>query len=196
MELYIARHGETEFNALKRLQGGGLDTPLTQTGILQAKGLGKSIEGINFDAIYSSPLKRAMDTACIAFNDQTLFSGKLFGKKTFTDPRLVEIGLGDAEGLLWDNEMVNISANPVEYIPPPGGEKLEDMIDRLDSFLQELATKDYKKVFVLAHGYVMRVVYSCSVDKSLSAIGDAPFFENCEIVKYLHDGFSWNLFDC
>ena len=194
MELYIARHGETEYNAARRLQGSGQDAPLTQKGIAQAKTLGESLEGLVFDAIYSSPLKRAMDTARIAFKDEALFESR-----AVTDKRLVEIGLGDAEGMAWDGEAMerfpeavkNMMANPTAYIPPTNGEPLTDMIARLDSFLQELASKPYKHVFVLAHGYVLRVVYACSQDKSVAAIGSAPVFDNCALSRYIYNGSKW-----
>ena len=194
MELYIARHGETESNAAGRMQGGGVDTPLTPKGIAQAKALGETITGIDFDAIYSSPLKRAMDTARIAFNDEALFDNQ-----GMTDKRLAEIGLGGAEGMVWDEEAAevfpdafpNLFIDPVSYIPPTHGESLHDMIARIDSFLQELACKPYKRVFVLAHGYVLKVVYACTVDKSLAAIKDTPRYDNCQLVRYTHNGINW-----
>ena len=191
MELYIARHGETEANATKRFQGNGFDTPLTDKGIAQAKALGKSLEGINFDAIYSSPLERAMNTTRIAFNDITLFDKK----NVFTDNRLVEVGLGDAEGSFYDEVKMtplfeafkNLMQNPVAYIPPKNAEALPDMLDRVDSFLRDIATKPYKRVFVCAHGYVLRVVYACAKSKSVADIGDAPVFDNCALARYIYD---------
>ena len=194
MELYIARHGETEANSMGRTQGSGMDTPLTTKGRAQAMTLGKSIEGIKFDAIYSSPLKRAMDTTRIVFNNEDIFE-----QRALTDSRLVEIGLGDAEGMVWREEGMatfpqafgNMMPNPAAYVPPTNGEALPDMIARIDSFLQELATKPYQRVFVLAHGYVLRVVYACSQDKSVAAIGDAPIYDNCALACYVYDGGKW-----
>ena len=190
MELYIARHGQTEYNAARRMQGSDSDSPLRAVGLEQAKYLGKTIKNMTFDAVYASPLKRAMDTTRIAFNDEALFE-----KGALTDCRLVEIGLGEAAGLHWDVANLNFMTSPETYVPPPGGEALEAMISRVDSFLQDLAQKSHKKVFVLAHGYVMRVVYACSVDKSVAAIGKAPIFDNCELARYVHDGTKWNLAD-
>ena len=195
MELYIARHGETEANAIRRFQGSGLDTPLTPKGINQAKALGKLIENISFDAVYSSPRERAMNTARIAFNNEALFDQN----KVFTDDRLTEIGIGEAEGAIYDEKVSdpfsiafkNLLTNPTAYVPPTGGEALPDMIARLDSFLQALATKPYKRVFALAHGYVLRVVYACSQDKSVAAIGNAPIFDNCALARYVYNGAKW-----
>ena len=194
MELYIARHGETESNAVRRMQGGYKDTPLTQRGITQAKKLTEEIKNIEFDAIYSSPLKRAMDTARIAFGDD-----KLFEARALTDSRLLEIGVGEAEDMIWDDAkeafpgMVTMMVDPAIYVPPPGGEALQDMVARIDSFLTELAAKPYNKVFVMAHGYVLRVVYACSLDKSVADIGKSPIFDNCALVRYRFDKGRWNL---
>ena len=189
MQLYIARHGETEYNYLRRIQGSGVDTALTAKGVEQAQVLGKIVEGMEFDAVYSSPLGRAMNTTRIVFKDDDIFE-----KMALTDPRIVEIGMGEAEGLPWEQIDTRFMDDPINYIPPPGGETLPDMIERIDSFLQELAKKPYKKVFVLAHGYVMRVVYSCVMDKSVEAIGKAPIFDNCAMTLYVHDGDKWNYY--
>ena len=187
MELYIARHGETEYNLARRFQGSGVDSPLTDNGITQAKTLGKAICSINFDAIFSSPLKRAMDTARFAFSDDDLFENQ-----AFTDKRLVEIGLGEAEGKTW--EEVGLSTmldDPEKYIPPSGGESIKNMIVRVDSFLEELAEHSYKKIFVLTHGYVLRVIYACAMDKSVAAVGQAPFYDNCSLVRYKRNNNRW-----
>ena len=194
MELYIARHGETEANAQRRWQGQGMDTPLTPKGISQAKALGESLEGIEFDAIYSSPLNRAMDTTRIVFKDQNLFEGR-----GVADKRLAEIALGDAEGSVYsdgeDAEFPQIFHelfyDTEDYTPPRNGETLPDMLKRVDSFLEEIAKKPYKKVFALAHGYVLRVVYACALDKSVAAISKAPRFGNCALCRYVYCNGKW-----
>ena len=196
MELFIARHGQTEFNEQGRWQGSGQDSPLTPKGRGQAVDFGKTIVGIDFDAIYSSPLKRAMDTARLAFGDPDLFSKD----NVYTDVRLRELGMGVAEGRAFEeviekypNVYPNLMQDPPSYVPPPEGEALPDILIRIDAFLTELATKPYKRVFVMAHGYVLRVVHACSIDKSMVTIGASPIFENCALVRYTFDGSKWNL---
>ena len=64
LRLYIARHGETDWNVQHRLQG-WTDTPLNETGRRQAAALAESLRGVRIDAIYSSTLSRSRDTAQI-----------------------------------------------------------------------------------------------------------------------------------
>jgi len=62
MTLYLARHGQTEWNHSARIQGRE-DIPLNETGISQAQALGKGLRGLGIERIWSSPLSRAQDTA-------------------------------------------------------------------------------------------------------------------------------------
>ena len=192
MTLYIARHGETDFNAEDRIQGSGKDlSVLSQRGVQQAIALGKSLENVDFDAVYSSPLRRAVDTVKHAFGNKY---------EPILDKRLIEIGLGEMEGMLASEaaaafpESSKSWPNPAEYIPPPGGEALEDMVARVDAFLEDIRQTGHRKVLVLTHGYTLRVFYACTVDKSLEAIGYAPRYKNCEVVRYKYMNDEWRMF--
>ena len=90
MTIYILRHGQTEMNSSKLLQSRS-DTLLNDTGLRQAEETGKWLRenGIVFDRIFSSPLKRALDTARIAAGD---------GVPVVTDDRLLEMDYGPYEG--------------------------------------------------------------------------------------------------
>ncbi|MCL2378169.1 MAG: histidine phosphatase family protein [Defluviitaleaceae bacterium] len=188
MELYIARHGETQFNIQRKYQGSGQDSPLTQEGIAQAKSLGNMLEGIHFDAVYSSPLKRAKDTVEIAFGDRY---------KPILDPRLVEIGLGAMEGMNWEEaaELYPTArlSDPMNYVPPTNGETLLDMINRVSSFLDDVAKAGHERVFVLAHGYTLRVFQACTMDKSLEALGKTQYYGNCELARYRYIQNKWEM---
>ncbi|MGB1697150.1 MAG: histidine phosphatase family protein [Thermoplasmatota archaeon] len=67
--LYIVRHGETTHNAAGIIQGPRIDSDLNETGIRQAEQLGKRFESIHLDHVYSSPLRRARDTAAALARD-------------------------------------------------------------------------------------------------------------------------------
>ena len=188
MNLYIARHGETEYNVKRLFQGGTGDSPLTENGKAQAQEMGRLMEGIPFDAIYSSPLQRAVGTVNLAFPNRS-------GIPFFTDERLVEILVGDMQGMDWDeaeklypDAAGKMFTDPAGYIPPPKGETLEDMMQRIGSFLEDLAKKEYKNVFVQTHGYVLKVVYAWITEKNIAAILKTPFYDNCAVVRYKYNG--------
>ena len=190
MELYVARHGETEFNLERRIQGSGKDSPLTQKGIDQARALGKSLDGISFDAVYSSPSKRATDTVAIAFG----------GKHTpILDPRLKEIGMGAMEGMVWEDaaelypKSTNSLINPLNHTPPPGGEALQDMVDRVSAFMDDMAKTGHRRVFVLTHSYTLRVFQACTQDKPLEAIPKTRGFMNCEVTVFKLKNNKWEM---
>ena len=181
MDLFLARHGETVSNAVGRALGGGGDSPLTANGVRQAEEMGKLLAGITFDTVYSSPLGRAVDTVRIAFQGNV---------QPILDERLLEIGLGDMEGLTWKEivrqypQSSTFMADPAAYVPPPNGEPLQEMIARIDDFLCDLAEKDYRRVLIQTHGYVLRVFYACMTDHTVAAIGRSPGYGNCEVVSY------------
>ena len=62
LKLYIVRHGETEWNVIKRFQG-QLNTPLTEKGIEKLKETGKNIENVLFEEVYTSDRERTVKTA-------------------------------------------------------------------------------------------------------------------------------------
>ena len=62
-DFYIFRHGETDYNAQKRWQGQGIDIDLNKTGLKQAEDLAEKMQHLGLEIIYSSPLKRARQTA-------------------------------------------------------------------------------------------------------------------------------------
>ena len=98
LKLYITRHGRTEWNTIGRLQG-WLDSPLTEEGIKRAERLSKRLENIDFDSIYSSSQKRALDTAHI-LNKKNIEIQIL--------DELKELSLGKWEGMkLKDNLYAN-----------------------------------------------------------------------------------------
>lgn len=191
MNLYVSRHGETISNIERRLTGRS-DSPLTPKGIEQAKALNKSLDGVIFDAVFCSPLKRAVQTV------DAIFGG---GISIYTDDRLAEISLGVMEGLTFSeaNEKYPDSGmlfftDPLLYKTPPEGENLTDMLGRIISFISDIEKSGHENVFALTHGYAMRVLYACiSGDKSIAAIAGAPAFTNCDLAKFTYSGGKWAL---
>ena len=87
MKLYIVRHGETDWNKNKMMQG-NTDVPLNQNGINQALNISKFLEDKTIDVCYSSPLSRAYETAKLITNNGNII----------IDKRLEERELGEFEG--------------------------------------------------------------------------------------------------
>ena len=196
MDIYIARHGETHYNKEGRLQGNGKNPPLTPKGIAQAQALGETLkritEGEAFDAVYSSTLTRASDTAEIAVGNTV---------KPIQDPRIVEIGLGEMEGMLYSEaekafpELWGKLADPANYTPPPRGEDLTDMIARVGSFLDDLVQTGHRRVLVVTHGYTMRVFQACSMGGAVEDLGRTHKYGNCDIAHYRYENHRWTLLE-
>ena len=120
MELYIVRHGQTVWNKERKLQG-STDIMLNEEGIRLAKLTGEGLKNIFFDKIYSSPLKRAYDTACYIRGDRNIPIVK--------DERIRELCFGDLEGRNMDEMSADKSSHfqhffdePQLYVPDERGE--------------------------------------------------------------------------
>ena len=124
MEVYIIRHGKTDWNKEYRFQG-AQDIPLNEEGREAAGKLGKRLAGIHFDAVFSSPLSRAYETACILMRSLSLSKGPQ------TNDLLTELSFGEFEGLPFDQWMDTdeprkyFFKEPGRYVPPKGGESFE-----------------------------------------------------------------------
>ena len=105
--LYIIRHGQTELNNRKVLQGRS-DHPLNENGIAQARDAAEKLKGITFDVVWSSPLIRALQTAKIIVPDA----------KPRIDERLIEMEYGPYEGMgLNELPQEVLSMGEVQYLP-------------------------------------------------------------------------------
>ena len=89
MKLYVARHGQTEYNALNKVCG-VTDLPLTETGLKQAENLAQQIKDKNIGVIIASPLIRAQQTAAAV--------STVIGVDVITDSRITEQNYGIFEG--------------------------------------------------------------------------------------------------
>ncbi len=161
MEIYIIRHGETNANKEGRLQG-WINEPLNDLGIKLAIETGKALQGIKFDAAFSSPLIRARKTAELVLNN----SGNGDTKITI-DNRLKEIHMGIWEGKYIKGEKAEIPLekvkqfleNPFQSGTLPEGENADQVCTRTQEFFRELIQKDIDgTVLVSTHGFAMRAL--------------------------------------
>lgn len=156
--LYVARHGETEWNVQRRVQG-HKDSPLTDLGLEQARQLARSLLAIHFDAVFSSDLLRAKRTAEIVALERKI--------AVDTSQLLREHNYGKYEGRLADDlreELKEIfekyeklsDDEKFRYTLIPGGESDEKLVSRFITFVREIAVVYAgKTALVVTHGGLM-----------------------------------------
>ncbi|MBD7937361.1 histidine phosphatase family protein [Cytobacillus sp. Sa5YUA1] len=155
LTVFFTRHGETEWNIEKRMQG-RLNSPLTNKGKQDALKLGQRLAQTKFTKVFSSPSGRALETAQIITG----------GEAVVKDERLMEIMLGEwqgkTEGEIWAHDPLLFAQywqHPHEY-DNPYGESFQNVIDRMRDFLAELALTTSGNVLVVTHGVALRAIYS------------------------------------
>lgn len=154
LKIYLLRHGQTAWNADNNRYCGRTDIPLTEKGLSQAQEVKRQLEGIEFAAVYSSPLQRAFTTAAIAS-----------GKEVIKDDRLIEADFGTWENKtkeefiaenesLWLNWMKDPETNRAGGTGETGGE----IVARVDDFFKGLQQKHSEgNVMVVAHNGINRL---------------------------------------
>mgnify|MGYP006169313001 CR=1 FL=1 len=144
-QLWIVRHGETEWSAAGR-HTGTTDIDLTENGEEVARSLAPRLAGTEFDLVLTSPRRRAQHTAELAG----------FGHAA-VDPDLVEWDYGDYEGITTPEIQETVPDWSVWTHPVPGGETAQDLGVRLDRVV-ERARRVEGRTLVFAHGHSLRVL--------------------------------------
>ena len=156
MKIYVIRHGETNLN-VKRIVQGWLDEPLNENGRRLAASAGQHMRQIRFDACVSSPLIRARETAEILLRE----SGNDIPVET--DDRLKEIHFGDLEGFAPTPadapKLRQFFGDPFSCPRFPNGETVREVCARTQEFLRELAGRDDGKTYLVStHGCSLRAM--------------------------------------
>ena len=170
MQIYLMRHGETDWNKARRLQGQS-DIPLNEYGLELAARTAEALSGTAFDLAFCSPLSRAEQTARIILGERET--------PLYTDARLMEINFGSNEGICFEAAKKNpedplhdFFCRPECYTPPEGAESFAQAAERGRSFLQEKVLpleKDCGRILIVAHGAFNRSL--------LNAVTGAPLTE-------------------
>lgn len=200
MYIYVMRHGETSWNKEVRLQGQhGAD--LDELGVKLAEITSDALKDVPFDICYTSPLIRAKHTAQIMVRDRQI--------PVIDEPRIMEISFG-----IWEGKIVRTGASEIpldamkkfnedsyNYIPPEGGETIQQVIDRTHDFYGELIRKPelqdtvdadgkrHEKIILLStHGCASRaILHNVYEDTSSFWHGGVPV--NCAVsVIHVQDG--------
>lgn len=164
---WLIRHGETEWNANRRLQG-WLDIPLSETGYRQARQLAAHLQTLNspkFDAVLSSDLSRAAETARIASAHLEL--------PLVTTPELRERNYGIYQGMDWAALTEGLAREGISLRDPDqpiqGGESFSAFAERITATFENFA-RQYagKSVLVFSHGGVIDVAWRRAGGHSLT----------------------------
>lgn len=177
MKIWVTRHGQTKYNKKKLMQG-LTDEPLNDAGIEQAKAARAKLGDMKFDAVYASPLDRAVTTASII--------GGVSKDEVITDPRIIEVDFGKYELKSYYKLGLKMSlywALPEVFPAPDTVETIPHMIERSHGFLKELEAKDYENVLVVCHGGIIRAICGYLEDRP-NGIKWRPHPHNCEIRIY------------
>lgn len=154
MKLYFVRHGETEWNVLKKIQG-KTDIPLNENGRKQARELAEKFVNEKLPAVraYTSPQLRAAETAKAAADALGIACEEL--------DDLREMDLGEWEGSNWDiieaeyGETYDYWNTHRRYVKTPGGECYNDVLERTLNALEYILSKETEDVLVVTHSAIL-----------------------------------------
>lgn len=166
VKLYIIRHGESVWNPIGRYQG-LLDPELSERGKKQVKKLGEYFKDVEIHALYSSPLKRTMQTA--------LAIAEVKGIEIIPDRRVIEIDHGVWSGMLVEEVQRKYPEQFQRWLEKPhevvfeGGESLWQVYERVREFLEHLKEKHWgQTVAVVSHTVPIRAMYCALLNVDLS----------------------------
>ena len=154
-EIILARHGQTDWN-LAEVFRGRTDIPLNSTGIKQAELLSEYLSGVKIDAVYSSPLKRALATAEAINRTHKL--------KIETSLGLLDLNYGKWEGIsnkeVMDKykELYEKWTNHPEEVTMPEGESLDDVKNRAMAVIEDIIERCVGVVVLVSHRVVNKVL--------------------------------------
>lgn len=183
LEVYLVRHGRTQMNHQGRLQGRGSDLPLDAEGRAQAQAAGAWVarQGIRFDRVVSSPLRRAVETASLvaAVPDDAVL----------TDPLLLEMDYGPWEGYDMARHDPAVEAFFADFAhapTPPGMEPLAHVEGRAREFLAGLGP-EAGRVLVSTHAILLKGALE-ALDPRSQGGWWARYVGNCWVYRSVWEG--------
>lgn len=183
MKIYVIRHGQTPWNVVRRLQGRS-DTDLSENGREAAVRTGSAFRDVDFDLVFTSPLKRAKETARLFLGDRTV--------PMIEDERIQEISFGEYEGLscakehyqIPDPHFLNFFEHPEQYQTPPGGESLLELGARTKDFVWDIISRPElgdKTILVSSHGCATRGILNSIREFEMSDFWHGGVPKNCSL---------------
>ena len=187
MRLYLLRHGETDWNVARRLQG-LIDTPLNPKGMKQAEGWRPYFERVRLAAIYSSSLKRAIDTAVLAT-----------GRPACIIDGFNERGFGAWEGRTWQELQQTVSEFDERWnedsFCPPGGESRQALYNRVETALDEVVFQhaENDEVLVVAHGASGHAIMGSLLARPIVDRSSLPVLHNASLTIFEFQKPAWSI---
>lgn len=186
--IYVTRHGQTEWNLEKRLQGHG-DSPLTEFGINRAKELSNRVKELDIDIIYASPIERAYKTAYIIKGDKDI--------EVKIHDGLKEMNFGDYEGRITEEVMKENPDWDIKAImrgnlemSAPNGETLAEVRERVNSAMKEIIEENEgKTILVVAHGITLKAIMTFFNDQE----ANGEVMGQATLTKVIADGENFNI---
>ena len=184
LKLYIVRHGETEWNVIKRFQG-QLNTPLTEKGMEKLRETGKKLENVLFDEVYTSELGRTVASAEIILNENRGYRNKKLELKKLAE--LNEVYFGVWQGLTYkevflkypeeaNNYFYNVKNYKAENVE---AEKLEDALERFLKGINKILNRHKSgNILVVTHGTVLEMFMNYVANDSIFDIDERTLMGN------------------
>lgn len=178
--LFITRHGQTEWNLQKRMQG-WFDSPLTTQGKQAACALGKRLSNEKFNAIYSSPSGRAVDTAKLISNERQI--------PIFFKQQLKEINTGDWQGMTENEIKEEYPLQFEKYYEDPinfnldDSESFQEVLNRALHVVEDICDRydENDQVLIVTHGVVKKLLIAHFNNLSLKNLWDPPFIHGTSL---------------
>jgi len=178
MKIYFIRHGETDWNTEIKLQG-RTDISLNENGRKVAKWTRDAMRDIMFDVAFTSPLKRARETAEIILEGRDI--------PILDEERIIEVAFGTYEGnkkSSWDDNMNNFFLHTDLYVPTEGGETIEEVLKREKEFLDEIfANPKYQEstILISTHGAALSGLLTVIKKNPIEKFWAGGLHKNCGI---------------
>ena len=184
LKLYIVRHGETEWNVIKRFQG-QLNTPLTEKGIKKLKETGKKLENVTFEEIYTSELERTVNSAEIILNENRGYKNNKLKLKKLAE--LNEVHFGVWQGLKYEEVFLKYPEEANNYFYNVKNYKAENveaenLKDALERFLRGinkiLDSHKSGNILIVTHGTVFEMFINYVGNSSIFDIDERALMGN------------------
>lgn len=179
MNIYLVRHGETNYNK-ERLLMGQLDIPLNELGVSQAEKVARVLENKKISKIYSSDLQRASKTAEIINNSQDIPLELV--------PNFREHTLGKLDGMKWSPEWDELDKNEFEErILKEGGEPIDSFRTRIwDTFVKITENHSIdENLLIITHGGCIRMIIM-KILQATEEIFSNLSIDNCSLTKIVY----------